>query len=156
MFRNRDEFACALRALERRDFAAAATELTQLLERCADDADRAFLYNKRGVARIGLELRELAREDFDAALAARRHYAPALTNLGNLLLESGLVNEAIAQYQRAIASDVDYALAHLNLGMAYKKAGRVAEGVRAIRHAQRLEDRARPSALRSLRWFRRS
>ncbi|MGB6522498.1 MAG: tetratricopeptide repeat protein [Candidatus Cybelea sp.] len=154
MFRNRREFACALEALSRRDFAGAQAELTSLLERPSDGPERAFLLNKRGVARIGLELRANAREDFAAALEAHPCYAPALTNLGSLLLEEGRLEEAIAHYERAVKSDRDYAVAHLNLGVAYKRAGRVAEGVRALRYAQRLEDRQRATALRSFPRFR--
>lgn len=108
--------------------------------------ERAFLLNKRGVARIGLESREEARGDFQATLAVQPRHAPALTNLGNLSLEGGDLDSAIAYYERAIACDAEYPIAYLNLGVAYKKAGRIAEGVRALRQAQRLEDRARASA----------
>jgi lipoprotein NlpI len=156
VFRDRDEFACALEALDRRDFARAQSELDSLLGRQSySGTERAFLLNKRGVARIGLELRELARADFDAALEAQSQYAPALTNLGNLLLESGRLQDAIDHYERAIAGDPDYAIAHLNLGVAYKRAGRIAEGVRALRQAQRLEDRSRTTGRRYYRPFRR-
>ncbi|HEY2476149.1 MAG TPA: tetratricopeptide repeat protein [Candidatus Cybelea sp.] len=154
MFRNREEFACALEALSRRDFAGAQAELNALLERHPQGAERAFLLNKRGVARIGLELRELARADFLAALESYARYAPALTNLGNLLLESGQVDDAIAYYERAVESDRDYAIAYLNLGVAYKRAGRIAEGVNALRHAARLEERSRATGLRFFRPFR--
>jgi lipoprotein NlpI len=154
VFRNRGEFACALAALGRRDFAGAQAELTSLLERARDGIERAFLLNKRGVARVGLDLRDLARDDFSAALEANARHAPALTNLGNLLLEAGRVEEAISHYERAVESDPDYAVAYLNLGVAYKRAGRVAEGVRALRNAQRLEDRQRATALRSFPRFR--
>jgi tetratricopeptide (TPR) repeat protein len=156
VFRDRDEFACALEALDRRDFARAQSELDSLLERQSSrGAERAFLLNKRGVARIGLDLRELALTDFEAALEAQSHYAPALTNLGNLLLESGRLQEAIDHYERAIASDGEYAIAYLNLGVAYKRAGRVADGVRALRQAQRLEQRSRATGRRYFRPFRR-
>ena len=104
--------------------------------------DRAFLLNKRGVARIGLDLRALARADFLAALGAVAGYAPALTNLGNLLLEEGDLDGALARYRQAITADRDYALAYLNLGVAEKQAGRLAESVRALRQAERLERRA--------------
>jgi tetratricopeptide (TPR) repeat protein len=152
VFRDRDEFACALEALDRRDFARAQSELDLLLEcRSSGGLERAFLLNKRGVARMGLDQRELARADFEAALHAQSHYAPALTNLGNLLLESGRLQEAIDHYERAISSDGEYAIAFLNLGVAYKRAGRIAEGVRALRQAQRLEQRLRPSGRRYYR-----
>jgi tetratricopeptide (TPR) repeat protein len=155
VFRDRDEFACALEALDRRDFSRAQSELDSLIEgHSSGGMERAFLLNKRGVARIGLELRELARADFEAALEAQSQYAPALTNLGNLLLESGRLQDAIDHYERAIASDDEYAVAYLNLGVAYKRAGRIAEGVRALRQAQRLEQRSRAIGRRYSRPFR--
>jgi lipoprotein NlpI len=146
VFRDEPRFACALRALDRREFARAEDGLSELLAAEGLDArERAFLLNKRGVARIGLKLRELARADFGEALHAHAGHAPALTNLGNLLLEDGEVDAAIAAYESAIKSDGDYAIAYLNLGVAYKRAGRIDEGVRALRHAQRLEQRANAS-----------
>lgn len=143
MIRDEGPFACALRALERGDFSRADAELTSLLESGEPAAgERAFLLNKRGVARIGLQRRELAHSDFEAALQIDASFAPAIANLGNLLLEAGDLDGAIAAYERAIACDADYAVAYLNLGVAYKRRGRVAEGVRALRQAQRLEGRA--------------
>jgi lipoprotein NlpI len=144
-------------ALGRRDFAQAEGEITALLAQAALAAsERAFLLNKRGVARIGMSAPEGAREDFNAALELAPSHAPALTNLGNLLLEEGDVDGAIARYRAAIAADREYAIAYLNLGVAYKKSGRIAEGVRALREAQRLEQKARKDA-RALSWrsFRR-
>ncbi|MDE2482182.1 MAG: tetratricopeptide repeat protein [bacterium] len=108
-----------------------------------DATDRAFLLNKRGVARIALGRAHDAREDFEAALALDPAHVPAIVNLGNLSLEGGDVAAAISQYERAIALDPDYAPAHLNLGAAYKRCGRFADGVRELRLAQRLEGRRR-------------
>jgi tetratricopeptide (TPR) repeat protein len=142
MFRSRDPIACALASLDRGDFAGAERGLSALLEQPSSPAERAFLLNKRGVARIGLDLRELARTDFGDALESLPGYAPALTNLGNLFLEDGDVRGAIAQYERAIANDRDYPVAYLNLAVAYKRQGRIADSVRALRDAQRLERRA--------------
>lgn len=144
MFANRPEYACALEALERRDFERAERELDALLAREeSDPAGRAFLHNKRGVARIGLGRRDEARSDFTQALHAHPGHAGALTNLGNLALEDDDLAGAIGQYERAIAADAEYAVAYFNLGVAYKRAGRIADGVRALRQAQRLEWRAR-------------
>jgi lipoprotein NlpI len=143
VFRDEERFACALQALQRRDYSSAETELSQLLTREElSSKERAFLLNKRGVARIGLQMPQLAKTDFSAALESFAGYAPALTNLGNLLLEEGQIDAAIASYERAIADDRDYANAYLNLGVAYKRAGRIAESVRALRDALRLEQRA--------------
>ena len=57
------------------------------------------------------------------------------------MLEAGEIDAAIVRYEEAIAADPQYALAHLNAGTAYKRAGRFNEGVRALRAAQRLERR---------------
>ncbi len=142
MFRDDERFACALRALDRRDFSGAEAAFAELLTQRLAEEERAFLLNKRGVTRMGLKLPELARADFEASLKARPGYAPALTNLGNMLLEEGRLEAAIANYESAIAADPDYAIAYLNLGVACKRAGRFGEAVRALRHAQRLEQRS--------------
>jgi len=144
VFLKDQRFACALTLLRRREYVAADAEFTALLEAASPGApERAFLLNKRGVARIGMERRDLAARDFEAALEARPAYAPALTNLGNLFFESGEVGAAIERYERAIAFAPDYAVAYLNLGAAYKRAGRLGDAVRAIRQAERLERRAK-------------
>jgi tetratricopeptide (TPR) repeat protein len=143
VFRKHDRFACALAALGRGQFSSAEAALSRFLEESRTPSERAFLLNKRGVARMGLEQRDAARVDFIAALEAVESYPPALTNLGNLLLEGGDLDAAIAQYQRAITRDREYAIAYLNLGVAYKRLGRVDEAVRALREAQRLEQRRR-------------
>ncbi len=137
--RDPEPYAAALEALERRDFERAERDFTDLLAACDVPAERAFLLNKRGVARIGRSHADAARDDFIAALECVARYAPALTNLGNLLLEAGEIDAAIARYEEAIAADARYAVAHLNLGAAYKRAARFDEGVRALRAAQRLD-----------------
>ncbi|HYL26672.1 MAG TPA: tetratricopeptide repeat protein [Candidatus Nitrosotalea sp.] len=143
MFRDQGRFASALGALERREFAAAEAAFSEFLAQLAlESGERAFLLNKRGVARIGLERRDRARDDFIAALETRPAFAPALTNLGNLLLDEGDVEGAIGRYESAIAADRDYALAYFNVSVAYKRTGRFAEAVRALRQAQRIEQRA--------------
>lgn len=143
MIRDKGPFACALGALDRGDFANADAEFSALLaQERLSSAERAFLVNKRGVARVGLQLRELARADFEEALRIKTLHAPALTNLGNLLLEDGDLEGAIARYRSAIDADPQYPIAHLNLSVAYKRTGRRAEAVRELRAAQRLETRS--------------
>ena len=128
MFRDEGPFACALRALDRGDFGNADGALSELLGREWSAGDRAFLINKRGVARIGLEQRELARADFEEALRIAPSHAPALTNLGNLLLEEGDVDGAIARYEAAIAADAYYPVAHLNFERRLQAQGTAGRG----------------------------
>lgn len=133
----------ALSVLERGDFAAAEPLLTREIEGALQARDQAFYLNKRGVARIKLGRRDEARADFESALQRVQRYAPALTNLGNLLLEDGRVDDAISAYRDAIEADREYAIAYVNLGSAYKRAGRLDEAVRALRAGLRLEGRKR-------------
>jgi tetratricopeptide (TPR) repeat protein len=129
----------ALAALASGAYADAEARFGALLDGSEVSADRALFQNKRGIARVRLGLRDLALEDFRGALAYVENYPPALTNIGNLLLEDGALDDAIAHYEAAIRRDDEYAVAYQNLGIALKRAGRVDEGVRALRRASRLE-----------------
>ena len=44
-----------------------------------------------------------------------------MVNVGNLLLEAGEVDAAVARYRRRSSLDPDYPEAHHNLGVAYKR-----------------------------------
>ncbi len=134
--------ARALALLKRGRFDEAAEAFDALLGGEQAPAERAFLHNKRGVAHARAGRAADARPDFEDALAAVATYAPALANLGNLALESGDVHEAVARYEAAISADGEYAVAHFNLSAAYKRQGRYADAVRALKTAQRLEGRA--------------
>lgn len=67
----------------------------------------------------------------------RGQFAPALTNLGNMLLEEERIDEAIVMYERALLADDAYANAYRGLGVAYKRQGKTAEAVRMLRKADR-------------------
>jgi tetratricopeptide (TPR) repeat protein len=129
----------ALDALARGRFAEALERLDALLaDSTVAGERRAAMTNKRGVALIGLGRPQDARDAFEAALDIKPRFAPALVNVGNLLLESGELDAAVAQYQAAIAADDRYAPAHHNLAVAYKRLGRTADSVRALRRAHKL------------------
>ncbi len=133
----------ALYALKRGELSNAETQFTALLSADALPADeRAFLLNKRGAARARLDGAEPARADFEEALKLVPDYAPALVNLGNVLLENGRLEDAVASYERAIAADAGYAAAYFNLSVARKRQGEFAAAVRALRTAQKLEARS--------------
>jgi tetratricopeptide (TPR) repeat protein len=133
----------ALAALARGDYRMAETLLTDAIEAAHTPGRQAFFLNKRGVARVNLGRKDEARADFEGALQRVQRYAPALTNLANLLLEEGRVDDAIASYRCAIDADAEYAVAYVNLGAAYKRAGRLSEAVAALRTGVRLEGRKR-------------
>ncbi|HET9392092.1 MAG TPA: tetratricopeptide repeat protein [Candidatus Rubrimentiphilum sp.] len=132
-------YEIALDALARGRFAEALERLDELLsDGSLAREQRAAMTNKRGVALVSLQRPEDARRAFEAALEIKPRFAPALVNIGNLLLESGELEAAVAQYEAAIAADDRYAPAHHNLAVAYKRLGRTADSVRALRRAHKL------------------
>ncbi len=134
-------YQVAVRALERGSFERAEVLFTGLLDSSAPPGDQAKVYNKRGIARVHQDRRDEALADFTQALWLQAGFAPALVNIGNLLLEDGALDEAIVHYEAAIRSNDEYAVAHMNLSAAYKKAGRHAESVREFRRAGSVEGR---------------
>jgi tetratricopeptide (TPR) repeat protein len=133
----------ALAALETGQYDEALDRLAALLDAARRPQERAFLLNKLGIGLVGLGRRDEARAAFGASLAEIERYAPALVNLGNMLLEDGALEDAVALYQAALRADEDYAGAHLNLSVALKRLGRTAEAVRHLRKARTLEARPR-------------
>ncbi|HMD02416.1 MAG TPA: hypothetical protein VKG44_05565, partial [Candidatus Baltobacteraceae bacterium] len=79
----------AVAALERGAFREALERSDGALREATDDSARADAHNKRGVALIGLARREDALAAFGDALTCVENHAPALVNVGNLLLEEG-------------------------------------------------------------------
>jgi len=106
-----------------------------------DAVAAAAMYNKRGVALVHQERREEALSDFKAAIEADPTYTAAIVNIGNLALERGEVEAAIEQYEAALRIDQECALAHHNLGTAYRKLGRRSESVRHLRMADKIRAR---------------
>ena len=132
-------YQLALRSLEHGHYEEALRQLDALLNDETHTArDRATILNKRGVALIGLGRREDARRAFEEALGLQPGFAPALVNLGNLLLESGETEAAVKNYEAAILSDEKYGPAHHNLAVAYKRLGRTADSVRELRRSHKL------------------
>lgn len=134
----------AVAALETGEYELALREAEEALAAAGDDAAQADAHNKRGVALVGLELRAQALDAFCDALERAVKHAPALVNVGNLLLEEGALEDAVDYYQAAMRADPAYPLAYRNLSVACKRLGRRAEAVRYLRVADRLEARRRP------------
>jgi len=137
----RTPLAAATLALERGDPLAALAHADAALAAAAGPAMRAAAHNKRGVALIRLAERDAAAMAFLAALEAAPQHVPAIVNVGNLLLESGLPADAVEHYEAALRLDDRYAPAYENLGVALRQLGRRAESVRALRTAGRLTSR---------------
>lgn len=120
-------------ALDRRE----TDEARAALERLSTDhfaAEREAGYG--AIAVLEGEL-DLARGHLEVALERDPNHVRALTNRGNLKLEAGELDDAIADYERAIKLDDGFANAHHNLGVAYRRKGQVGLSVASLRRAQR-------------------
>ncbi len=137
-------------ALDRRDYFRALAEFDQALVEAASNAERLQALNKRGIAHVSTGDRNRAIEAFTAALEINPRFAPAIVNVGNMLLEDNDIDDAIEHYQAALRIDERYAPAHQNLAVAYRRLGRRGDAVRELRLAARFDT---PSWL--LRWQRR-
>lgn len=61
--------------------------------------------------------------------------------LGNVYFDAGDLARAEYAYQRAIQEDPRHASAHHNLGVVYRKQGKIGESVKMLKKARRLEMR---------------
>jgi len=102
---------------------------------------QAEVETQRGTALVFLGRSAEARSCFQRALAIDAKHYRAITNLGNISLEEGLVDEAIAAYEQAIAVNDAFANAHHNLGVAYRRKGQYGKSIRALRKAQSVMQR---------------
>jgi tetratricopeptide (TPR) repeat protein len=88
---------------------------------------------------LGLELEAVepgeARDAYRRALELDAHHADAHVNLGRLLHEEGMVEEAERHYRLALRENPDHATAAFNLGIALEDLDRPADAIEAYRAA---------------------
>lgn len=82
------------------------------------------------------------------AVEAHPKHLRARVNLGNLKLEAGDVEGAIALYEAVLAIDDQYPSALHNLGVAYRRSGNIAKSVRTLRRAAGAQRRSDTRTLR--------
>jgi tetratricopeptide (TPR) repeat protein len=134
-------FARGTRALERGRLAEAETAFEEALRVATTAAQVAAVRNKRAIVAVRRLDLERAVDELVLALEADPRSAAAITTIGNLLLEGGAVEDAIAHYEYALLVDDAYAPAYHNFGVALHRSGRRGEAVRMLRKATRLESR---------------
>jgi tetratricopeptide (TPR) repeat protein len=135
----RTPFEAGVAALDQQRFDEASAHFAAALEAAATGAQRALVHNKRALISLQRGDRAAAIAAFVAALDADERCVPAIVNVGNLLLEDGVLDDAVAHYESALRLDEAYAPGHHNLGIAYKRLGRRADAVREFRRADRIE-----------------
>jgi tetratricopeptide (TPR) repeat protein len=138
-----ESFARGTYELDRGRLELAAAAFEAALAEVQDGAALALVRNKRAIVAIQRGDRPAAVTELVLALEADPRSAAAITTIGNLLLEDGHVEDAMAHFESALVADDGYAPAYHNLGVALHRAGRRSEAVRMLRKARRLETRIR-------------
>jgi tetratricopeptide (TPR) repeat protein len=94
--------------------------------------------NQLGVLEAIIERWDVARGHFQAALSSDPKHHRALTNLGNLELETGHLEAAEARYREVIRINPEYSVVYNNLAAVLRKLGKRGESVEMIKKSQRL------------------
>jgi tetratricopeptide (TPR) repeat protein len=126
-----------LEALRKRQFETARAHFAKGLAMAPGNPDLSYLL---GAAESGLNHPDIARQDFEHALAIDPTHERSLLALGELQLRNGETSAAIATLERAFLKDGASWRTHLLLASAYAKAGRWPD---AETHAQRAAELAR-------------
>ena len=140
-----EPFARGAYELDRGRLDSAESAFAEALAASPPAVELATIRNKRAIVAIRRGERSRAIDELIAALEADPRCAAAITTVGNLLLEDGMIDDAIAHYEHALLLVVDYAPAYHNLGVALHRSGRRGESVRMLRKATRLEGRIKRS-----------
>lgn len=82
---------------------------------------------------------DMAMSNYRAAISSDRGFAPAYTNLGDLYLRKGMLQEAVRLLEEAIEVRPDYAPGMNRLALAYGRLGMEGEAVATIQHAMELQ-----------------
>ncbi len=94
-----------------------------------------------------------AKFHFEACLKLRPNEPAALSDLGMVLVEQGMLDEGLQRFQEALKYDHGRAVRHYNLGLALAKANRPIEAVACYRQTIWLQP-DHVDALNNLAWLR--
>ena len=133
----RSEIEKSLQALHKEQYESARKILAKAAQKAPGNPDVVYFL---GVAELGLRHVDLAREDFQHALSLNPNHELALISLGELQLQAGSTADAIASFEKAIATGRAGWRAHYHLASAYLSAKRLgdadSEASRSIRLAK--------------------
>ena len=130
------EIEKGLEALRKGQFEIARTHLLKGTQLAPGNPDVVYFL---GVSELGLNNKDLARQDFEHALSLDPSHERALLALGELQLRSGDFSAAIVTLEKAFRKNGAGWRTHLLLASAYSKAGRLPE---AETHAERAAELA--------------
>lgn len=98
-------------------------------------------YTLLGTANVYSNQNTQAMQNFTKALDFDPKHFRAMTNIGNLQLEAESVDLAIANYENALKINDSSSSALHNLGVAYRKKGKLTKSVNYLKKAQRAKNK---------------
>lgn len=135
-----DESVAALLEAEE-NWRGGENKVRAALQKATHFLTKAEAENQIGVLSAILEQRDAARTHFQAALSSDPRHYRAMTNLGNLELEAGHLQEAESRYREVIRLNPDYSVVYNNLAAVLKKQGKRNDAVTMLKKAQSLSVR---------------
>lgn len=131
------EMEKAIDALHKLQFEAARKTLAKAILKSPNNADLIYYL---GLAEIGLKHPDIAREDFQRAASLDPNHELALLSLGELQLQNGAHADAVATFEKAVATGRTTWRANFQLASAYFQSTRFKdaenEAARAVRLAK--------------------
>lgn len=118
----RSDVEKALLALHKKQFEIARKILDKASQKAPGNPDVVYFL---GVAELGLQHTDLAREDFRKALTLDSNHELALVSLGELQMQSGETAQAITSFEKAVSTGRAGWRAHFQLASAYFKLRRL-------------------------------
>lgn len=118
----RGELEKALQALRVQQYETARKILSKASQKAPGNPDVVYFL---GVAELGLQHTDLAREDFQKAISLNPNHELALISLGELQLKSGATADAIVSLEKATSSGHAGWRAHYQLAAAYFRGRRL-------------------------------
>ena len=109
--------------------------LNAIEELIVDNPNDALIFNIRGACYAGLDQKNLAKENYEKAIAINPEYAKAHYNLAGALHELDEFEASIQSYEDALAIEPDYAEAHNNLGNVLKESGQLDRAIKSYQNA---------------------
>lgn len=126
-----------LEAMRKRQFEAARAHFAKGLALAPGNPDLSYLL---GTAELGLNHPDIARQNFEHALAIDPTHERSLLSLGEMQLRNGETSTAVVTLEKAFLKNGAGWRTHLLLATAYAKTGRLPD---AETHAQRAAELAR-------------
>ncbi|MEO8256518.1 MAG: tetratricopeptide repeat protein [Acidobacteriota bacterium] len=133
-----------VRALNNRDFTAAASYFRQAIEMAPDEAS---FRHRLGTALALQGDVNRAVTEFQAVLRRSPNFASTHYALGVLIAASGHYDDAITQFSAAVKSNPGYVEARLQLADTLRRSGKLAESLAHYEQVARLDPRVADAAL---------